>query len=246
MDAADFNNCTKWIYLMPKRLKTVVSSLYCSHSRSPSSSSSSSISSSSSFSSSYSHATTPEKIHKSPSLHYESERTFQDISRKYPELCLQLFKDDEYSLHHKISQSAINNAFKLWIKAGQPDGEFKDAIQICERSTHVHGLQALLNAPFNLELGPLSRYRIADPGDSFDPSFYSDGEVTPRSKAMHFILTKKQRKKPMPIYETIGRAFLAAYDAHANEMHLPDSALSTPILTQWEQQTGGKWKRTLT
>lgn len=201
---------------------------------------------SSSFSSTSSRRSNPEKIHKSPTLLYESQKTFQEINRQHPELCSQLFKDHEFSLHHKISQSDINTAFNLWIKAGQPDGDFKNAIRICEQCTNAFGLQALLNAPFNLELGPLSKYRISDPGDCFDPSFYSDGEITPRSRAMYSVLTKKQRKKPIPIFETIGLAFLAAYDAHVNELHLLDSELSTPILSQWEQQADGKWKRTPT
>lgn len=200
---------------------------------------SSSFSSSSSASSSSSSV----KMHKSPRLISETQRTFHDIKQRRPELCLKLFKDDEYSLHHKISQSTLRIAFNNWMKAKQPDGDFKDAITICEKCTGINGLQALLNAPFNVELGPLSKYRSADPGDRFDASFYSDGEMTPRSKAMQTVVTKKQRKKHLPTYEIIGRAFLAAYDVHINELYLSDSELSLPILTQWKQQPDGKWMK---
>lgn len=194
----------------------------------------------SSFSSLSSLSSLSSRLCKSPLLKQETERNLIAAQEKFPKLSLRLFSAG-YSLHHKISQYDLKEAFKNWTAAGSPDCLFKEAIALCEKCTGAIGLQALLNVPFNVELGPSTEIRINDPGDKFDPSFDDDGSMSPRSRAMQIALQSKHKKTPM--FEKIGLAFIEAYKIHTRELQLSDSEMSTPVLTQWQPDESGRWSR---
>lgn len=177
---------------------------------------------------------------KLPSLSQQAAKLIDEAKQAEPELAEKMFDSYAYSYHHKISQSYLKAAYKDWVTAGSPEGKFKEAVRICEKSTSGIGLKALLNAPFNLELGPLSEYRHKDPGHKFDPNYEADGSMSPRSRAM-----QKELKSTYPLFNEIGAAIIKAHEIHVNELKLDRTMVSSPVLAQWSlQEDTKKWQRT--
>jgi len=163
-----------------------------------------------------------------------------------------------FSVHHKISQKHLTDAYNTahFIRSTPPytlPRFWTEALSRIENLTEATGLKALLNAPFNLEIGPRAElvYSAQDSAD-FDPSFETVGGdwnsiyeedvtfvMTPRSRALSStptMISSIEYSKKYNFLERMGGAFLGAIAHHGNAQSrsgLDFAELPTPNLKQW-------------
>lgn len=152
----------------------------------------------------------------------------------------ELFPGGKYTVHHKISRSRLRGLHMKMKGAGAAAAPLSRALAVTARQSGAgNELNALLNIPGNLEVGP--QERAGDPGSGFDPN-YESGAMTPRSAILNEVDSDIQRE---PIdYAAVAAKLLEVQRLH--EAGLPrggKSVLTAPKKGQWKKGARNKFTR---
>jgi hypothetical protein len=149
-----------------------------------------------------------------------------------------LFPGGAYTVHHKVSRFKLRGLHTAMTKDPSGSARLSKVLHATGPETSSD-LNALLNIPGNLEVGPQAR--VADPGAGFDPNWES-GAMTPRSRTLNDIDTLIDR--PAIDFDEVAKRLLILHKQQQEALARRGGTLITmPIRSQWTPGGSNKFKR---
>lgn len=149
-----------------------------------------------------------------------------------------LFPGGAYTVHHKVSRFKLRGLHTAMTKAPGAAAKLSKVLHATVPST-TSDLNALLNIPGNLEVGPQAR--VADPGSGFDPS-YEDGAMTPRSQTLSEVDTLISR--PAIDFDEVAKRLMLLHKQQQEALKKRGGTLITmPVKSQWTPGGNNKFNR---
>jgi len=149
-----------------------------------------------------------------------------------------LFPGGAYTVHHKVSRFKLRGLHTAMTKAGGAAAGLSKVLSVVTPGT-TSELNALLNIPGNLEVGP--QERVGDPGSGFDPN-YEGGAMTPRSQTLSEIDTLISR--PAINFDEVAKRLMILHKQQQEALRKRGGTLITmPIKSQWTPGGSNKFKR---